>query len=228
MSDYGDDDMGGDGDGLVEPGSPTAASDGGVDAADDDAADSGSDAGSVGAAGSADDSDDSDDADDDAGDAAPADDDADEADDVGAQGGHRARAEKPRTDPILRLANRHRTVHVVPPGERVTDNRLHKTEAARIIATRAQQIADTGTTFAQNGTHHDPVVLAYAELYERRCPLTLRRVVGSGAGGDVYVEEWSPREMALPDLPAPGALTAPPQATRQADFAGSAKSRRAR
>jgi DNA-directed RNA polymerase subunit K/omega len=118
----------------------------------------------------------------------------------------RARPERRPVDPLLRMSNRPRYVRVVEPDLRVTDNRLHKSEAAFIIAMRAEQIAKYATRFAEGGDVHDPVALAYKELFDRRCPFILRRVVGAGPGGDPIVEEWTVREMTLPPLTAPAPL----------------------
>jgi hypothetical protein len=109
-----------------------------------------------------------------------------------------------RVDPILRISNRHRTVRIVAPDERVTDNRLQQTEVAYILAMRAEQIARHATCFVPT-TSHSAIELAYRELYERRCPLLLRRQVGATVGGDLIVEEWNVREMALPLVELPDA-----------------------
>ena len=141
--------------------------------------------------------------DDDAASTAPAvPDKADKFDKVDKAAGARA----PRGDPTVRDANTPVRVLVVPPGERVTDNRLHKSEAAQVLAMRAQQIAKTARVFGgvgPEGPLRDPYALAYRELYARQCPLVLRRQVGVGAAGEVIVEEWSVREMSLPLLRAP-------------------------
>ncbi|NBQ43951.1 MAG: hypothetical protein EBU23_16185, partial [Mycobacteriaceae bacterium] len=109
----------------------------------------------------------------------------------------KARPERQKVDPILRMSNKPRLVRVVKPEDRVTDNRLHKTEAAQIIAMRAQQIAKYGTHFTDGGSLHDPVMIAFKELLDRRCPLTLRRHIGTGPSGEPIVEEWDVRTMTL-------------------------------
>jgi DNA-directed RNA polymerase subunit K/omega len=119
----------------------------------------------------------------------------------------KAHPERQKADPILRKSNKAHYVQIVPPQERVTDNRLHKSEAARVIAMRAQQIAKFGTCFTEGGGLHDAVALAFKELYDRRCPLVLRRVVGRGADGAQIVEEWNVREMTLPPLTPPADLS---------------------
>lgn len=110
-----------------------------------------------------------------------------------------------RADPVTSGANRPVRVIVVPNSERITDNRLHKSEASYVISVRAQQIARSATNFASashtnSAALYDPCAIAQRELIERRCPLLLRRQVGWGPDGEIIVEEWCVREMALPQL----------------------------
>lgn len=134
-----------------------------------------------------------------------ADDDGAPPDEAGEEGEDPARAapQRARVDPILRASNKARTVRVVPPDERVTDHRLQRAEAAYIIAMRAEHIAKYATSFTSAPTLHDPVAIAFKELYDRRTPFILRRAVGTGAAGELLVEEWNVREMTLPPLTAP-------------------------
>ena len=149
-------------------------------------------------------------------DAAGTDDDEDEDEDDGATAaaddeepsehtGASAKAQPQRSpiDPILRMSNKHRIVSVVPADERMTDNRLHKSEAAYIIAMRAEQIAKFATSFTTTSSLHDPVAIAFKELFDRRCPYVLRRSVGTGPAGEILVEDWKVREMTLPPLTPP-------------------------
>jgi len=114
--------------------------------------------------------------------------------------GSKAMPQKARVNEIIRGSNRSLQTHVVKPDERVTDNRLHKSEAARIIAMRAEQIAQNATMFTDATGLHDPVMIAYQELLDLRCPLILRRRVGTTPSGDPIVEEWNTREMVLPQI----------------------------
>jgi len=111
----------------------------------------------------------------------------------------RARPEKIKTDPIMRLCNKSRFITTVDPNDRVTDSRLHVSEAAAVVAMRAQSIAKEGVRFTNNPSH-DPVVLAYSELVERRCPFLLRRQIGTNESGGPIVEEWDINKMVLPEL----------------------------
>ncbi len=111
-----------------------------------------------------------------------------------------AAAQRPRIDPILRIGNKARVVHIVAPDDRITDTRLQPAEAAHVLATRAQQIAKHATSFTDAAGLHDPVEIALKELYDRRCPLRLRRQIGTGPAGELLVEEFNVREMTLPPL----------------------------
>jgi DNA-directed RNA polymerase subunit K/omega len=121
-------------------------------------------------------------------------------------GSRAAPSARARVDPVLRASNRGRIVRVVPPEERVTDNRLHRTEAAYILAMRAKQIDKHARAFTDTAGLTDAVAIAYKELFDRRCPLRLRRKVGVGPGGEIIVEEWDVRTMALPALTPPASL----------------------
>jgi hypothetical protein len=111
-----------------------------------------------------------------------------------------AAVSKVRVDPILRASNTHRRVVVVPDNERITSNVLKITECARAIAIRAQQIETSPIMFTDPAGETDSVALAKAELLARRSPLKLRRIVGRGTDGAVYVEDWRVNEMTLPPV----------------------------
>jgi len=116
-----------------------------------------------------------------------------------------AEAPRARADPVTAGANTAARVIVRPADQRVTDHRLQKSEASHIISVRAQQIARSATNYVAASPAlallTDPCEIAHRELLERRCPLLLRRQVGWGPNGELIVEEWNPREMALPALP---------------------------
>lgn len=113
---------------------------------------------------------------------------------------HSAMPQRLRADPILRISNKPRVVRIVHPEDRVTDTRLQLAEAARVLATRAQQIARYATCFTNTEGLHDPVDKARKELYDRCCPLCVRRFVGVNEAGETLVEEFKVREMVLPPL----------------------------
>ena len=133
-------------------------------------------------------------------------DDAADADDAEAASASEApaRPEAPRADAFARAVQRPRAIHVVAAADRATSDRLQQTEAAGLLAHRAAQIAATGRHFAPADVAAgvaDPVRLAYLELFARRCPIMLRREVGTAADGAIVVEDWCPRDMVLPVLP---------------------------
>lgn len=115
-----------------------------------------------------------------------------------------ARPDRAKVDPILRASNRSTTVVIVPPNAKITSDHLMRAEASQIIALRAQQISKSATAFVEIGDRRDPVEIAYHELYERRCPFRLRRLVGLGPANEQIVEEWDVRTMVYPNIPPPG------------------------
>jgi hypothetical protein len=107
-----------------------------------------------------------------------------------------------KKDPIIKINTKTRNVIIVPPEERITDNRLHINEASFILSTRAKEISKHGTHFLKNNiTTGNAMTIAYDELYNRRCPLKLRRQVGITNKGDIIVEEWDIKTMVLPSIP---------------------------
>lgn len=106
-----------------------------------------------------------------------------------------------KVDPIMKLSTKPRNVIIVPPDERITDNRLHKNEVSFILSTRAKEIAKHATHFLENNTYNNAISIAYHELYSHRCPLKLRRQVGVSIKGDIIVEEWDTKTMVLPNIP---------------------------
>jgi DNA-directed RNA polymerase subunit K/omega len=106
-----------------------------------------------------------------------------------------------KIDPIIKLSTKPRNVIIVPPNERITDNRLHKNEVSFILSTRAKEIAKHATHFLENNNFNNAISIAYHELYTHRCPLKLRRQVGITNKGDIIVEEWDTKTMILPNIP---------------------------
>jgi len=119
-----------------------------------------------------------------------------------------ARGCAPRADPLLHRSNAPGVIRVVPREEYVTSNCVQRAEAAGLIAKRAEAIAAGGPSFEAKGGPplRDAGAKAFKEFFDRRTPLTLRRVVGAGPAGETLVEDWNPREMTLPALTPPAAL----------------------
>jgi hypothetical protein len=95
---------------------------------------------------------------------------------------------------------------VVPRGKRRTSHMMSLSEYTEAISLRAEQISADGVS----GTMLDSIPhgattareIAIAEIRARRCPLKIRRFVGSAlcADGTIknYAEIWSPNEMTHP------------------------------
>ena len=96
--------------------------------------------------------------------------------------------------------NKTKNIIIVPNDQKITDNRLHRNELSFVLSTRAKQISKYGTYFIENTSYKDPIEIAYRELYEKRCPLKLRRQVGISPTGDIIVEEWDLKTMVLPNI----------------------------
>jgi DNA-directed RNA polymerase subunit K/omega len=70
-------------------------------------------------------------------------------------------------------------------------------EAARILATRADQISHSGVYFC-SGKADNAAELARMELAERKIPLVLRRFRGEvivNGRRETHVEDWDPNTM---------------------------------
>jgi DNA-directed RNA polymerase I, II, and III subunit RPABC2 len=117
-----------------------------------------------------------------------------------------ARPARQSTDPPTKKSNRSSVAVLIAPDERMTDNVLRRPEAAQVLATRAREIAEFATSFVDHEGLHDPVAIAYKELAARRCPLKVRRWVGTGPGQEEIYEEWRVNEMTLPPLTPPVVL----------------------
>ena len=106
-----------------------------------------------------------------------------------------------KNDTVLKISNSPVTVYVVPPDERQTSNRLQISEAALIVAMRAEQISRGSAYFVDSKGLHSPESIAVKELIERKCPLILRRIVKDSSHlGKKKVEDWNVREMTIPQL----------------------------
>jgi DNA-directed RNA polymerase subunit K/omega len=101
---------------------------------------------------------------------------------------------------FLDTSNAIRTALIVHPDKRVTDNKLHRTELARVVAVRAKQISEGAETYVDCSGMTDPIKRAYKELFARMNPLKIRRFIGSTDESTNIYEEWKVREMAFPDL----------------------------
>ncbi len=106
--------------------------------------------------------------------------------------------EKEEVDPMLRISNKSQCMHIVNEDERITSNCLQKSEMAYIISIRAEQIAKHSLAFVDTTGLHSAIDIAKKELYNRKCPLILRRLVGCNIQNEPIIEEWCVREMGFP------------------------------
>jgi len=109
-----------------------------------------------------------------------------------------------------------RHIRIAPEEEHITSNAMTRYEAVRLISTRAAQLAINSKTFIKDGENmaarpsdsqtpnvenvalDDPIIIARAELFARRIPLKIQRVLM--VGGVPVIEEKNPRKMAIPPL----------------------------
>ena len=107
-------------------------------------------------------------------------------------------SKKIKINPVLQKSNTPRTIIVVADSKKITDNRLHKSESSNVLSMRSEQISKYGTNFINTDNIQDVFQIAIKELYARKCPLNLRRIVGIGLFGELIVEEWDINQMTLP------------------------------
>ncbi len=85
------------------------------------------------------------------------------------------------------------TIIVVTGNDRVTSSIMTLEEVTRVVGTRAEQIENGASPFVDITFLNDAVKMAQKELYERKCPLMIRRKLS-----EMIVESWQVNEMELP------------------------------
>lgn len=85
-------------------------------------------------------------------------------------------------------------IKIVNPEDRKTSMTLTLAECTKLIGIRATHIDRGGPAFVDVGNMTDSRMIALKELYSRRCPLILRRMITPA-----LYEEWLVREMLIPD-----------------------------
>lgn len=83
----------------------------------------------------------------------------------------------------------------VPNELRITANRMSKYERARVLGTRALQIAMCAPVMVEIDDETDPLRIAGRELRERKTPLIIRRYMPDGS-----YEDWGIDELIVSDL----------------------------
>merc|ERR1712203_899929 len=79
--------------------------------------------------------------------------------------------------------------------ERITTNYMTKYERARVLGTRALQIAMCAPVMVELEAESDPLQIAAKELREQKIPLIIRRYLPDGS-----YEDWSINDLIITDF----------------------------
>lgn len=79
------------------------------------------------------------------------------------------------------------------PEDRVTSEVMTKFELCEIISIRAKQLEQGKTVFTDVGDLTDPPAIAKKEIVDKKCPLSIVRMIT-----DRIAEKWQVNEMAIP------------------------------
>jgi DNA-directed RNA polymerase I, II, and III subunit RPABC2 len=84
-------------------------------------------------------------------------------------------------------------VVLLHPNERVTSEVMSKFELCEVISIRAKQIENGQKVFTEIGALTDPLEIAKKEVLDRRCPLSIIRMLTDTIG-----EKWHVNELGIP------------------------------
>lgn len=87
----------------------------------------------------------------------------------------------------------HREINIVPKNERRSSDIITKYEYTEVTSIRAKQIENGSRIFIDIKDLSDPVEIAEREIEEKRCPLSIRRMLC-----DEYAEIWEVNELFVP------------------------------
>ncbi len=79
------------------------------------------------------------------------------------------------------------------PEDRVTSEVMTRFELCEIISIRAKQLEKGYKVFTDIGDLTDPIDIARKEVLDKKCPLSIRRMITDKVG-----EKWQVNEMAIP------------------------------
>ena len=88
-----------------------------------------------------------------------------------------------------------KTFTVVKPEDRITSDVMTLYEYTEVISIRAAQIQANAKTFTNVDLLDDPIKMAEKEIYDRKCPLSIKRNINENE-----VEIWEVNELAIPPL----------------------------
>ncbi|XP_018013022.1 DNA-directed RNA polymerases I, II, and III subunit RPABC2 [Hyalella azteca] len=83
----------------------------------------------------------------------------------------------------------------VPKNKRITTSYMTKYERARVLGTRALQIAMCAPVMVELESESDPLQIAAKELREQKIPLIIRRYLPDGS-----YEDWKIDELIMSDF----------------------------
>ncbi|XP_068215973.1 DNA-directed RNA polymerases I, II, and III subunit RPABC2 [Palaemon carinicauda] len=85
--------------------------------------------------------------------------------------------------------------HQIPVTKRITTPYMTKYERARVLGTRALQIAMCAPVMVEIDGESDPLQIAAKELRERKIPIIIRRYLPDGS-----YEDWGIDELIISDF----------------------------
>lgn len=79
------------------------------------------------------------------------------------------------------------------PEDRMTSEVMTRFEYCEVISHRAKQLENGGTSFTDIGELTDPIDIAKKEISDKKCPLSVVRMIT-----DKIAEKWAVNELAIP------------------------------
>ncbi len=79
------------------------------------------------------------------------------------------------------------------PEDRITSEVMSKFEYCEVISIRARQIEIGGSPFTTIGELTDPIAIAKKEIADKKCPLSIVRMIT-----DKIAEKWHVNELGIP------------------------------
>lgn len=86
-------------------------------------------------------------------------------------------------------------IEIVHPDNRILSELMTIFEYTELISIRAKQIENGGICYTVVGSLSDPIDMAKKELHDRKCPLTVKRLVAN----NIY-ELWTANELIAPNF----------------------------
>jgi hypothetical protein len=88
-----------------------------------------------------------------------------------------------------------KTLIIMDPTNRITKEYMTKFEYTEVISQRAKQIENGGESFTDVTDISDPLEIAKKEIFDKKCPLSVRRHLTFD-----ICEQWDINELSIPDL----------------------------